>query len=377
MASVILHSVGAAIGNSIIPGIGGAFLGVLGHAAGGLIDSQLGLGTHVTGPRLDSLNVQDSRYGAGIPIVYGNARVAGNVIWSTDLIQTQHNSTVSGGKGGALGGSSVSETTYTYSVHCAVGITLGPIGGINTIWADSTIIYQNGVWSSGLIDGATIYTGTTTQTPDAFMQSMLGSGNVPAYRGLAYIVFENLQLANFGNRLPNLTFEVAPSVTTSNPEWLGGVNVGIDQFSLTAQNDGISPIVLAASGSEVSTVLVGGFVPTGSASVFEVVEYDVTDNVPLEVARVQSASFTTNTPVDISWAPAPDGRFVAMYMQCSIAPTHSFAIYDTEAQQFGSILTSSLAASSGSKAIGWIDAQHFVIDDAAACAACMCLRVRV
>ena len=363
MASVILHSVGAAAGNLLAPGIGGAFFGVLGQSAGGVIDNQLGLGGHVTGPRLDSLNVQDSRYGAGIPIVYGNARIAGNVIWSTDLMQTEHNSTVSGGKGGAFGGSSTSETAYTYSVHCAVGIALGPVGGINTIWADSTIIYQAGVWSSGLIDGATIYTGATAQAPDAFMQSLLGSGNVPAYRGLAYIVFENLQLANFGNRLPNLTFEVAPSVTTSNPQWLGGVNTNIDQFTLVAQNDGINPIVLNASGSEVSAVLVGGFVPTGSTSVFEVVEYHVTDNVPLEIMRAQSASFTTNSPVDISWAPAPDGRFVAMYMQCPTAPTHSFVIYDSEAQQFGSVLTSSLAASSEYKAMGWIDAQHFVIDD--------------
>src|SRR5258708_335923 len=142
MASVILHSVGAAVGNALLPGIGGAFFGVVGAAAGGLIDGKLRLGAQVTGPRLDNLSVQDSRYGAGIPIVYGNARVAGNVIWSTDLIQTQHTNTVSGGKGGG-GGSSVTSTTYTYSVHCAVGIALGPIGSIATIWADSTIVYQN------------------------------------------------------------------------------------------------------------------------------------------------------------------------------------------------------------------------------------------
>src|ERR1700722_10467955 len=184
MASVILHSVGAAAGNLILPGVGGAFFGLLGRAAGGFLDNQIGLGSHITGPRLDSLNVQDSRYGAGIPIVYGNVRVAGNVIWSTNLIETQHNTNVSGGKGGSFG-STVSTTTYTYSVHCAVGIALGPIGGIDTIWADSTIIYQNGVWSPGVADSATIYTGTTSQTPDAFMQSLLGSGNVPAYRGLA------------------------------------------------------------------------------------------------------------------------------------------------------------------------------------------------
>ena len=69
MASIILKSAGAAVGNMLVPGFGAYFGGVLGAAAGGLIDQSLGLGTHVTGPRLDNLSVQDSRYGIGIPTV--------------------------------------------------------------------------------------------------------------------------------------------------------------------------------------------------------------------------------------------------------------------------------------------------------------------
>jgi hypothetical protein len=213
MASILLRSAGAAAGNALLPGIGGALLGTLGRSIGVVIDGQLGLGTQVTGPRLENLSVQDSRYGAAIPTVYGRARVAGNVIWSSDLIEAQHDSSFSGGKG-ALSGSSTTTTTYTYSVHCAIGIALGPIAGLTTIWADSTVIYQNGIWTTGLVDSASIYTGSSTQPADPFMQSMLGSANVPAYRGLAYIVLENLQLGNFGNRLPNLTFEILP-VTSS------------------------------------------------------------------------------------------------------------------------------------------------------------------
>ena len=37
-------------------------------------------------------------------------------------------------------------------------------------------------------------------------------GNVPAYRGVAYVVFERLPLANFGNRIPQLSFEVVRPV---------------------------------------------------------------------------------------------------------------------------------------------------------------------
>ncbi|MDR3450733.1 MAG: phage tail protein [Alphaproteobacteria bacterium] len=360
MASVVLGAVGAAVGNAILPGIGGALLGTIGAGLGGIVDQQLGLTKHVTGPRLDNLAVQDSRYGAGIPLIYGNARVAGNVIWSTDLMQAQHDTTV-GGKGG--GGGGVTQTTYTYSVHCAVGICAGPIAGLNTIWADSTVIYQDGVWASGIADGVTIYTGSTGQTSDAFMQSILGTGNVPAYQGLAYIVFDNLQLSNFGNRLPNLTFEIANANVTANPEWLGGTDAAISQRASAVQSGTMLPLVLEGNGSDAQLVLVGGYTTSGSTLLFTVAEYDVTEDTPLSLLRVSSAAFTASSPVDCSWAWAPDGRFIAMYLQTSSSPNHHFVLYDTATQSFGAVYNVALAASSSIKQVAWVDAQHFVIDD--------------
>lgn len=361
MASIILKSAGAAAG-SVIPGIGTYLGAALGGIAGGLVDQSLGLGAHVTGPRLDSLSVQDSRYGAGIPIIYGSARIAGNVIWSTDLIQTSHSNSIGGGKGGGLG-SSASTTTYSYSVHCAVGIAAGPIGAVATIWADSTIIYQNGTWASGIVDSATIYTGAPSQAPDPFMQSILGAGAVPAYRGLAYVVFENLQLANFGNRLPNITFEVTPALALQNPNWLGTFDALVSQRTYTMQSGGMLPIALTQSGGTVATLLVGGYIESGSSSVFEIATYDVTGSVPVEIARVQSASFTTSTVADSSWALSPDGRFIALYLLSSATLTNQFVIYDTETQQFGAVLGITIPLFTTSKQIAWIDAQHFVIDD--------------
>ncbi|MDX2027706.1 MAG: phage tail protein [Alphaproteobacteria bacterium] len=363
MASIILRSVGSAVGNALLPGIGGAFLGNLGRSIGGLIDGQLGLGGTYQGPRLENLGVQDSRYGAGIPIIYGRARVAGNVIWSSDLIETSHNSSFSGGKGGIFSSGSATSTTYSYSAHCAVGIAQGPIGGIGTIWADSKVIYQNGVWASGILDSATIYTGTATQGPDAFMESLLGSGNVPGYRGLAYIVFENLQLSNFGNRLPNLTFEILPIPATAVPEILGSVNANISQRTQTPQSGGMLPIVLEG-GAAVRRVLAGGYKVTGSNCVFEVVEYDVTDTIPVELARTSSTSFTSGDVADSSWALAPDGRTVAFYLENGTPLLHTLALYDIETRQFGTPLAASMASSTGLRQTAWIDAQHIVIDDA-------------
>ncbi|MBV8061590.1 MAG: phage tail protein [Alphaproteobacteria bacterium] len=364
MASIVLQTVGAGVGNALVPGLGSTFFGALGRAAGGLIDNGLGIGTQVTGPRLASLTVQDSRYGAGIPRVYGQARVAGNVIWASDLMQATHQSGLSGGKGG-LSGSGASATIYTYSVHCAVGIAAGPIGGITTIWADSTVIYQNGVWTSGLIDSATLYTGTTTQAPDSFMQSMLGSANVPAYRGMAYIVLENLQLANFGNRLPNLTFEIAaPQSSTTNLSLLGSSFVPFGQPVQTTNYAGMQPIALAGSARAVSTVLVGGYNPMPPSTNIELIvsAYDVTGDAPALLETHQCVIPTTQ-PYDGDWALSPDGRMVAIMMMDSLSTNATVTLYDTEARQFGATLFFPALTSLAVRQIAWLDNTHLVLPD--------------
>ena len=45
-------------------------------------------------------------------------------------------------------------------------------------------------------------------SPDSLIEAKEGAGNAPAYRGIAYIVFERMALADFGNRMPQLSFEV-------------------------------------------------------------------------------------------------------------------------------------------------------------------------
>lgn len=380
MASIVLQSVGSAIGNALIPGLGGILLGSLGRSVGGLIDAKLGLGAHIEGPRLSNLAAQDSRYGAGLPIVYGNLRVAGNVIWASDLIETRHEDDGSGG--GKGGGSGVATTTYSYSVHCAVALALGPIGGIATIWADSKVIYRNGIWGNGtagadapilrsllyknvgVADALAIHTGSPVQAPDPFLESVLGSGNVPAYRGIAYVVFENLQLANFGNRLPNLTFEIIPAQDSAAPVWLGEMDANVSQRTHSVQAAAMMPLALAGGGGGVSTVLTGGYVQSGATAQFADVTLDVSGKVPVETARSLSASFAVSSPpADCAWEAAPDGRFVACYLQSSTSPTHQFALYDAQAGAFGSILSLNLASGSVNKKLVWLDAQHVALDD--------------
>lgn len=191
----------------ILSTIGSIFLGpvgtVLGAVAGNAIDHAIigGKSTTREGPRLTDLTVQSAAYGEVIPLLYGGVRVAGNLIWSTGLIE-RRNVQHQGGKGG-----STTTTTYSYTSSFAVGLAGRPITDIGRIWADGKLIRSTG---GPLTPGGKfrLYLGSQVQNPDALLQAALGLDRAPAHRGLAYAVFEELPLADFGNRIPNLTFEV-------------------------------------------------------------------------------------------------------------------------------------------------------------------------
>lgn len=61
---------------------------------------------------------------------------------------------------------------------------------------------------SAYYPGPSIYPGDESQNPDPLMEAYEGSGTVPAFRGLCYVVWETFPLANFGNRVPNLRAEI-------------------------------------------------------------------------------------------------------------------------------------------------------------------------
>ena len=54
-----------------------------------------------------------------------------------------------------------------------------------------------------------IYLGTEDQQPDPLIKKHVPANAAPAHRGLVYIVFENLPLDEFGNRVPPITAEVS------------------------------------------------------------------------------------------------------------------------------------------------------------------------
>ena len=228
MASLVL----GVVGNAIAGPVGG----FIGSAIGSMIDNQL-FPQKQQGPRLTDLSLQTSTYGRAIPLIFGpQNRTTGNVIWSTGLIETAKTTTQSG-----KGGPSVQVTEYSYRASMAVLLAEGTIQGIQKIWANSKLIYDADETSSGdpgatpqgffgivpmiyyqlnqtshaVFDSLTVYPGDFVQDPDPTIESYLGVGNVPGYRGSAYIVIKDMQLADFGNRLPNLEFLVVADVAAS------------------------------------------------------------------------------------------------------------------------------------------------------------------
>ncbi|MBV9529259.1 phage tail protein [Sphingomonas sp.] len=188
MATLVLSTVGTSLGGPV----GGAIGSLIGQS----IDQQM-LAPPARGPRLGDLSVQTSAYGTQIPRVYGTMRVAGSVVWSTDLIES---SAIAGAKGEP-------DVTYSYSVSMAVALSSRPLREIRRIWADGNLLRGE----AGDFKTSTdfrFYDGGEDQAVDPLIGSIEGADGTPAYRGLAMAMFENLELADFGNRIPFLTFEV-------------------------------------------------------------------------------------------------------------------------------------------------------------------------
>lgn len=208
MATLVLTTIGTAVG--------GPIGGTVGAVVGQLIDAELFKGRPREGPRLTDLAVQTSSYGTQIPQVFGAMRIAGSVIWSTDLIETR---TRTGGGKGQPG-----TNNYAYAVSFAVLLSARPISRVGRIWADGNLLRgADGDFKAAT--GFRLHRGGDDQEVDPLIAAAEGA-LAPAHRGHAYAVFENLQLADYGNRIPSMTFEVfadeAPVAIGTIAEAIGG-----------------------------------------------------------------------------------------------------------------------------------------------------------
>src|SRR5258708_19481368 len=82
---------------------------------------------------LNALRVQTSSYGQVIPILYGQNRISGRLLWSGDFTSIAHTSTQKvGGKGLGSSGGNASQTSYTYQTPVPTPLSMRPIQNMAT-----------------------------------------------------------------------------------------------------------------------------------------------------------------------------------------------------------------------------------------------------
>jgi len=225
--------------------VGRALLGPVGGAIGALIGNQVDhavLGPpRRQGPRLAELSVQTSTYGTQIPAVFGTMRVAGPVIWATDLVEARG---LTGGGKGRPGTES-----YSYSANFAVALSGRAIRRVGRIWADGRLL-RGSAGDFKVATGFRLHEGTEDQPVDPLIASVEGA-RASAFRGIAYAVFEGLALAEFGNRIPQLTFEVEAD---SGPVSCDGIARALSPV-VRPGDAGMRVAGFAASGGSVRAVL--------------------------------------------------------------------------------------------------------------------------
>ncbi|RJL04941.1 baseplate multidomain protein megatron [Paracoccus siganidrum] len=201
MATIVLSAVGASIGG----GFGGAVLGlsgaVIGRAVGATvgraIDQRLlgGGAKAVETGRIDRLRLQSAGEGTAIPRLWGQMRLPGHVIWASPLEEIARRQ-----GGGGKGAPQPSVTEISYRLSVALALCEGRILGVGRVWADGEEIAARDL-------NMRVYPGDEEQMPDPAIAALEGAA-APAYRGTAYVVLEDLHLERWGNRMPQLSFEV-------------------------------------------------------------------------------------------------------------------------------------------------------------------------
>jgi Putative phage tail protein len=261
------------VGALILAPVGASAIGFsIGSAIGGFLFAPDGPKTE--GPRLGDTNVSASSLGKVLAEHYGVTRVSGNMIWSAGLKEVKRREKQGGGKGG---GSAPENTTYTY--YCSFSMAMGRGVGreVRRIWADGKLIYDATGESETNNQKYTFrfYSGSNTQVVDNLIGESInrrlaglpdvneGSGEqatytkmadlitaanesddprtqlygamlearrdeaetgtgtpnyrfTPAYRQICHIVFDNMPLEDFGNRIPNITAEIVWDGATGN-----------------------------------------------------------------------------------------------------------------------------------------------------------------
>lgn len=214
MAGLVFGLAGAAIGAQAGYGAVGWMIG---STIGNLLFPQSLPDVNNQGPRVSDLKVQSAGYGAPLPYVRGAMRLSGTIIWAKPLREVANTTTEEvGGKGGPS--QTVTQTEYRYFADFALALcdcSDGPIAGVRRIWINGELVYNVSDTASGATiiasnerwGGLRVYLGTESQPVDDLIAADVGASSAPAYLGVAYLVFESLDVTKWGS-IPKIDVEV-------------------------------------------------------------------------------------------------------------------------------------------------------------------------
>lgn len=153
-------------------------------------------------PRINGFQVQKSAYGIAIPLVWGTARLPGNLLDYLDFKAIATTTTQSaGGKGGEV---NQSNTTYSYQASVLLGLCEGPVEAVTAVYRDKQVFAGSAALSKA---GFTFATGAPAQPVWGYLTTNFPD-HALGYSQTALVYAANYALDD-GARLQNHTFEIS------------------------------------------------------------------------------------------------------------------------------------------------------------------------
>lgn len=160
---------------------------------------------------LEDIRTQTNTYNKNIPVVFGMASLAGNIIWTgtlTSHLMKEGGASIQDAIYDNYIGSKLRQTRSTnatfsmiYNLDFAIGICEGEVDRLLEVKANEATLDLSKYKYR-------FYCGSKTQNPDPLISEMQGIGKTPAFRNLCYIVFEDFPISDFNNAIPNFIFTV-------------------------------------------------------------------------------------------------------------------------------------------------------------------------
>ncbi|MGI4776226.1 MAG: baseplate megatron protein TIM-barrel domain-containing protein, partial [Janthinobacterium lividum] len=218
MLGQIFSAIGGAIGNAFGGGILSSVGRFAGRMLGSYVESDKTNNTEQFQPReyyslknlKESFNVTRAIYGHPIALIFGSMKQDGKIIWASKIKELRNTQSEQQYFRDYSNIRSIRHTTLCeYYLSFAVALCEGEILEVARVWANDNIINLDDYKFR-------LYKGSEDQMPDPLIIANCLPGQAPAYRGLAYIVFEDLPLSDFDQNVPVFSFEIIRKANIAN-----------------------------------------------------------------------------------------------------------------------------------------------------------------